>query len=94
MPKVTPEEAAKLCDRNFGIGADGVIFVLPGVNGADYTMRTFNSDGSEPEVSRCFITSLNNVGPSEMSYGLSGIMFISVMTILCCDIFADMHIVS
>ena len=35
VPKVTPEEAAKLCDRNFGIGADGVIFVMPGVNGAD-----------------------------------------------------------
>jgi len=50
VPKVTPEQAAKLCDRNFGIGADGVIFVMPGVNGADYTMRIFNSDGSEPEV--------------------------------------------
>jgi hypothetical protein len=50
VPKVTPEEAAKLCDRNFGIGADGVIFVMPGVNDADYTMRIFNSDGSEPEV--------------------------------------------
>lgn len=50
VPKVTPEEAVKLCDRNFGIGADGVIFVMPGVNGADYTMRIFNSDGSEPEV--------------------------------------------
>ncbi|KAJ1265912.1 hypothetical protein BS78_08G109800 [Paspalum vaginatum] len=58
VPKVTPEEAAKLCDRNFGIGADGVIFVMPGVNGADYTMRIFNSDGSEPEMCgngvRCF----------------------------------------
>ena len=40
----------KLCDRNFGIGADGVIFALPGINGTDYTMRIFNSDGSEPEV--------------------------------------------
>jgi hypothetical protein len=50
VPKVTPEEAAKLCDQNFGIGADGVIFVMPGVNGADYTMRIFNSDGSEPKV--------------------------------------------
>jgi diaminopimelate epimerase len=53
VPKVTPEEAVKLCDRNFGIGADGVIFVMPGVNGADYTMRIFNSDGSEPEVCVC-----------------------------------------
>ena len=24
---------------------------MPGVNGTDYTMRIFNSDGSEPEVS-------------------------------------------
>ncbi|PWZ43562.1 Diaminopimelate epimerase, chloroplastic [Zea mays] len=58
VPKVTPEEAAKLCVRNFDVGADGVIFVMPGVNGADYTMRIFNSDGSEPEMCgngvRCF----------------------------------------
>ncbi|PIM99357.1 Diaminopimelate epimerase [Handroanthus impetiginosus] len=49
-PKITPEQAVKLCDRNFGIGADGVIFAMPGTNGTDYTMRIFNSDGSEPEV--------------------------------------------
>ncbi|KAG9147865.1 hypothetical protein Leryth_003466 [Lithospermum erythrorhizon] len=57
-PKLSPEQAVKLCDRNFGIGADGVIFALPGVNGTDYTMRIFNSDGSEPEMCgngvRCF----------------------------------------
>lgn len=39
-----------MCDRNFGVGADGVIFAMPGINGTDYTMRIFNSDGSEPEV--------------------------------------------
>nr|CAD1822079.1 unnamed protein product [Ananas comosus var. bracteatus] len=57
-PKVSPEQAIKLCDRNFGIGADGVIFVMPGTDGTDYTMRIFNSDGSEPEMCgngvRCF----------------------------------------
>ncbi|CAN6566683.1 unnamed protein product [Malus baccata var. baccata] len=57
-PKISPEQAAKLCDRNFGIGADGVIFALPGINGTDYTMRIYNSDGSEPEMCgngvRCF----------------------------------------
>lgn len=49
-PVVTPEQAVKLCDRHFGIGADGVIFALPGQDGIDYTMRIFNSDGSEPEM--------------------------------------------
>ncbi|MEB3310532.1 MAG: diaminopimelate epimerase [Snowella sp.] len=49
-PLVSPEEAVKMCDRHFGIGADGVIFALPGQEGTDYTMRIFNSDGSEPEM--------------------------------------------
>ncbi len=49
-PRLTPAQAATLCDRHFGIGADGVIFALPGQNGTDYTMRIFNCDGSEPEM--------------------------------------------
>ena len=49
-PSITPDQAIQLCDRHFGIGADGVIFALPGQNGNDYTMRIFNSDGSEPEM--------------------------------------------
>ncbi|PSB20338.1 diaminopimelate epimerase [Phormidesmis priestleyi ULC007] len=48
--RLTPDRAVKLCDRHFGIGADGVIFALPGQDGTDYTMRIFNSDGSEPEM--------------------------------------------
>ena len=67
QPILTPEQAMKLCDRNFGIGADGVIFALPGEEQADYTMRIFNSDGSEPEMCgngiRClakFIAELEN----------------------------------
>ncbi|KAL4421735.1 hypothetical protein ABPG77_002351 [Micractinium sp. CCAP 211/92] len=49
-PVITPEQAIKLCDRNFGIGGDGVIFALPATDGTDYAMRIFNSDGSEPEM--------------------------------------------
>lgn len=37
-------------DRNFGIGGDGVIFALKGINDCDYTMRIYNSDGSEPQM--------------------------------------------
>lgn len=49
-PIITPEQAIKMCDRHFGIGGDGVIFVLPGTAKTDYTMRIYNSDGSEPEM--------------------------------------------
>jgi diaminopimelate epimerase len=47
----------KLCDRHFGIGADGVIVVLPSEK-ADFRMRIINADGSEVEMCgngiRCF----------------------------------------
>lgn len=49
-PCLTPEQARFLCDRHFGVGADGVIFALPGRGGTDYSMRIFNADGSEPEM--------------------------------------------
>jgi diaminopimelate epimerase len=49
-PLISPAQAIAMCDRHFGIGADGVIFTLPGKDGTDYTMRIYNSDGSEPEM--------------------------------------------
>ncbi|MGF1514480.1 MAG: diaminopimelate epimerase [Elainellaceae cyanobacterium] len=48
-PGLTPKDAIQWCDRHFGVGGDGVIFALPAEN-ADYAMRIFNSDGSEPEM--------------------------------------------
>lgn len=52
-----PAAAVKLCDRHFGIGADGLVLVLPS-DRADFRMQIFNSDGSEAEmcgnVTRCF----------------------------------------
>jgi diaminopimelate epimerase len=74
-PCLTPAQAIQLCDRHFGIGGDGVIFTLPGTAGADYTMRIFNSDGSEPEMCgngiRCmagFITQLENKVGEQVTY--------------------------
>ncbi len=56
------EKIARLCDRHFGIGADGVIYVLPSKI-ADVRMRIFNADGSEAEMCgngiRCFAKFLN-----------------------------------
>lgn len=74
-PVLTPEEAIKLCDRHFGIGADGVIFALPPKDDTDYTMRIFNSDGSEPEMCgngiRClaqFIAELEGISSQSAEY--------------------------
>lgn len=43
------EVAEKMCDRHFGIGADGLILVGPAED-ADFSMRVINSDGSEAEM--------------------------------------------
>lgn len=48
---VTPELARSLCDRNFGIGADGVLLVLPGESlEARARMLVLNADGSRPQM--------------------------------------------
>jgi diaminopimelate epimerase len=74
-PIITPEQAIQMCDRHFGIGADGVIFALPGTGETDYTMRIYNSDGSEPEMCgngiRClaqFIADLEQTEQINKSY--------------------------
>ncbi|UUZ97305.1 diaminopimelate epimerase [Paenibacillus sp. P25] len=42
------EQALRLCDRHFGIGADGLVYILPS-DIADFQMRIINSDGTEAE---------------------------------------------
>jgi diaminopimelate epimerase len=44
-----PAIAQALCDRHFGIGADGVLAILPGETG-QARMRIINADGSEAEM--------------------------------------------
>ncbi len=43
-----PETVAELCDRHFGIGADGVLYVTPHDRGA--RMEYWNADGSVAEM--------------------------------------------
>jgi len=44
------EQVKGICDRRFGVGADGVIRVAPGSDGADLLMDYVNSDGSLGEM--------------------------------------------
>ena len=48
LPGHAAELAEQLCNRFFGIGADGLVYILPSEK-ADFRMRIINSDGSEAE---------------------------------------------
>lgn len=72
-PSLTPDQSQKLCDRNFGVGGDGVIFALqPPSSDFDFTMRIYNSDGSEPEMCgngiRCMAQFLHDLGEAKEEY--------------------------
>ena len=55
--RATSEFARQVCDRHFGIGADGLLLAVTG-GGVPVAMRMFNPDGSEAEMCgnglRCF----------------------------------------
>ena len=44
-PGDLPALAARLSDRHFGVGADGLICIGPG-RGGDFSMEMYNADGS------------------------------------------------
>src|SRR4029079_5663155 len=48
---ITGEQARALCDRHTGIGADGLIVLRPGNDGADAEMLLMNADGGVAEMS-------------------------------------------
>ncbi|MBI2169224.1 MAG: diaminopimelate epimerase [Actinobacteria bacterium] len=47
----TPEEVRSLCNRAIGVGADGLIRILPGHDGAELAMELTNADGGRAEMS-------------------------------------------
>ncbi len=60
--------AIKICDRHFGVGADGLILVVPGRNHR-FRMVFYNPDGTEAEMCgngiRCFARFLYEQGLSQ-----------------------------
>ena len=45
-----PAVVQAVCDRQFGVGGDGVLAILPGGPGSVARMRVLNADGSEAEM--------------------------------------------
>lgn len=48
--KLTPSNVKSVCDRNWGLGSDGILALVPSKK-ADFGLRIFNPDGSEAEKS-------------------------------------------
>lgn len=48
--ELTPERIRLICDRNKGVGSDGILAVAVNSN-ADFAVRIFNPDGTEAEKS-------------------------------------------
>ncbi len=62
----TPELARRVCDRRFGIGADGLLHLSKGDVGAELAMQLLNADGSPAEMSgnglRCLVQAALRAG--------------------------------
>jgi diaminopimelate epimerase len=57
--KLNPDQIVRLCHRQRGVGADGLMLLIPSASGkADWAWDFFNSDGSVAEMcgngARCF----------------------------------------
>ena len=72
--QLNPEQVVRICDRHSGVGADGILLLEKGSNGADFRMRYYNRDGGEAEMcgngARCFARFANRVAgaPAKISF--------------------------
>ena len=51
VPGDRAEFTRQICDRHFGVGADGVEWLLPGETDGDVRIHLINADGSPAEIS-------------------------------------------
>ncbi len=66
---LTAPQITRICDRNWGVGSDGILLLVPAWDGADFGLRILNPDGSEAEKSgnglRIFAKYLHDHGHAE-----------------------------
>lgn len=63
---ITEDWVAHACHRRFGIGADGLILLQKGVDGADFFMKYYNADGRTSTFcgngGRCIVAFASSIG--------------------------------
>ena len=68
---LTRENIARLCNRRFGVGADGLIAIEPPQIKADVRMRYYNADGGEAEMcgngARCFTAFVSHLSGGKIT---------------------------
>ena len=69
--KLTPKNIKAVCDRNWGLGSDGILALVPSKQ-ADFGLRIYNPDGSEAEKSgnglRIFARYLHATGKTKKKH--------------------------
>lgn len=68
--ELSREQIARVCDRQRGVGADGLMLLVPCASGkADWAWQFYNSDGSDAEMcgngARCFARYIERVAGAE-----------------------------
>ena len=97
FPKNNTKLVAKLCDRRFGIGADGLI-LLENDSSSDFKMIYYNSDGNQGSMcgngGRCLVAFAKFLGIIEKRASFIAIDGIHYATIQDSDISLQMQDVS